>query len=305
MITAQESFFIGTSLEGVLFGLYTGIFVIYLKCSSSTGSTNIIFYSLSILYVLSAATLVSDLVTLIIESRIRALPLQDQIALEFMLFRLMIIQTTASGCCDILAQCILIYRCWIVWGQKISVTIVPSFLVIVFIATWFGSDAAVTFDHGQFATADWGIPVVLTSFASSMAVNALVTGLIVFKILKVFLNLKANSDERLGTFGSSSSTGGGSSLRHVIFVIIESGMVLFLIQLIRVVFLCLPAERAPSSYNIIMAISQMLYGITPTIILVRVSMKLSFDDNDSFKKTTESIIFFSESDSNYTSAIRK
>ena len=66
-----------------------------------------------------------------------------------------------------------------------------------------------------------------------MVVNALVTGMIVFKILKVFLEIKATSVEQ--TFGSLSSTGGGPKLRHIIFIIIESGMALFAIQLVRVV----------------------------------------------------------------------
>ena len=70
-----------------------------------------------------------------------------------------------------------------------------------------------------------------------MVVNALVTGLIVFKILKVFLEVKAaTSGER--TLGSLSSTG-GPKLQHIIFIIIESGMALFAIQLIRVVITCL------------------------------------------------------------------
>jgi hypothetical protein len=63
-----------------------------------------------------------------------------------------------------------------------------------------------------------------------MAVNALVTGLIVFKILKVFLEFKPTSVER-----TMSSTGGSSKLRHILFIIIESGMALFVIQLIRIV----------------------------------------------------------------------
>ena len=65
-----------------------------------------------------------------------------------------------------------------------------------------------------------------------MVVNALVTGLIVFKILKVFLEVRATSVEQ--TLGSLSSTR-GSKLRHIIFIIIESGMALFAIQLVRVV----------------------------------------------------------------------
>ena len=71
-----------------------------------------------------------------------------------------------------------------------------------------------------------------------MVVNALVTGLIVFKILKVFLEVKASSVEQ--TWGSLSSTG-GPKLRHIIFIIIESGMALFAIQLVRVVFTSLSA----------------------------------------------------------------
>ena len=70
-----------------------------------------------------------------------------------------------------------------------------------------------------------------------MVVNALVTGLIVFKIHKVFSQVKrvkpeATSIER--TLDSLSSTG-GTKLRQIIFIIIESGMALFAIQLVRFV----------------------------------------------------------------------
>jgi hypothetical protein len=79
-----------------------------------------------------------------------------------------------------------------------------------------------------------------------MAVNALMTGLIVFKIIKVFLGLKSTSVER--TLGSLSSTG-GSKLRHVIFIIIESGMALFAIQLVRVVLTILLAQTESSGFT--------------------------------------------------------
>jgi hypothetical protein len=72
-----------------------------------------------------------------------------------------------------------------------------------------------------------------------MAVNALMTGLIVFKILKVFLEFKPTSVER--TLGSS-SLGGGSKLRHILFIIIESGMALFAVQLVRIVLTVLVAQ---------------------------------------------------------------
>ena len=87
-----------------------------------------------------------------------------------------------------------------------------------------------------------------------MAVNALVTGLIVFKIFKVFSEVETSSVEQ--SVGSTR----GDKLQHVIFVIIESGMALFVIQLIRVVFFNLPedSETLDDVYNFVICIHQML-----------------------------------------------
>jgi len=119
--------------------------------------------------------------------------------------------------------------------------------------------------------------------------------LIVFKILKVFLEYKPTSVER--TLGSLSSTG-GSKLRHIIFIIIESGMALFAIQLVRVVLTSLDLETGSNDItgpvlglNLVIGIHQMLNGITPTIILVRTQMKLSFNDEESFKEVVGSLHF--------------
>ena len=64
-----------------------------------------------------------------------------------------------------------------------------------------------------------------------MAVNGLVTGLIVFRILKVFLEVKAVTTSVERTLGST----GGTKLRHIMFVIIESGMILLITYVIRLV----------------------------------------------------------------------
>jgi hypothetical protein len=99
----------------------------------------------------------------------------------------------------------------------------------------------------------------LISLATSMVVNALMTGLIVLKILKVFLEFKQTSVER--TLGSLSSTG-GSKLRHILFIIIESGMALFAIQLVRVVLTSLEAQTGDYGpwvgMNLVIVIHEML-----------------------------------------------
>ena len=67
-------------------------------------------------------------------------------------------------------------------------------------------------------------PLNTTSYAVTMAVNGLATGLIVFKILKMFLEVNAATGARDTT-----------KYRHIVFIIIESGMTLFVIQLVRLV----------------------------------------------------------------------
>jgi hypothetical protein len=110
---------------------------------------------------------------------------------------------------------------------------------LLLLGTWFATEASTTYVQGRYLTAPWGLVTTSTSYALSMAVNTLVTSLIVFKILKVFLNVKPTSvEQRLG------STGDSTKLQNVIFIIIESGMALFVIQLVRIVapYVSLPSK---------------------------------------------------------------
>ena len=92
-----------------------------------------------------------------------------------------------------------------------------------------------------------------TGFASSIAVNTLVTGMIVFRILKV-------------TGARPSTLTGGNKFRHIMFIIIESGMALFAIQLVRGVlllffFIPVTVEQVPylrGAYDIVTSVNQML-----------------------------------------------
>jgi len=281
MISEGEAFLVGTCLEGFFYGLYSGIFVMYVLCKPERSRTaTIIFYALCLLYVLSTATVVTDLLSLILESRINTLQLQ--IDSQPMLFRLSVVQATVSGCCDFIAQCIIIYRCWIVWGRNIGVVIIPSFLLIVYLATW---PATITLVPTQFTNATWDTPVVLANFAASMAVNALVTSLIVFKILKLYFEVRATSVE------PTLSSADVAKLRYIIFAIIESGMALFAIQLVRVVLVNLPVQSAPYFVDLVLGTHEMINGIAPTIIFVRVSRTLYSDNEESFREAIESLRF--------------
>ena len=105
---------------------------------------------------------------------------------------------------------------------------------------------------------EWGQRLVWTSLSISLTVNAVVTGLIVIRIVKVYLGVRSTSEDRnLGAGGSN------GKLRSIIFIIIESGMAMFTIQLIRFVSNILNLDV---QYYIV-GINQMFFVIIQSVIL--------------------------------------
>jgi hypothetical protein len=101
----------------------------------------------------------------------------------------------------------------------------------------------------------------ITGVVISMTVNALVTSLIVFRILKVFWEVKAASNQVL--LGAT----GGTKLRSIIFIIIESGMALFSIQLARVVVSTVVEQPAAfDAFQFIATVNQMLNVIIELVM---------------------------------------
>lgn len=98
--------------------------------------------------------------------------------------------------------------------------------------------------QGEIFQADWGSSLNLAGLAISMSVNALATGLIVFRIFKVFQEVKVTTldDQILGGVH-------GSSLRSIIFILIESGMALFSIQFATLVVNILAIGPSTTTWN--------------------------------------------------------
>ena len=81
--------------------------------------------------------------------------------------------------------------------------------------------------------------------------NALVTGLIVFRIFKVFQEVKTTVDGRI--LGMT----GGSTLRCIIFVLTESGIILFSIQIVQLVLYVVTTDAADDAYELIAPLTQL------------------------------------------------
>ena len=109
-----------------------------------------------------------------------------------------------------------------------------------------------------------------------MVVNALVTSLIVWKIFKVFREVQQCSTSSEKSLGVNS----GRKYRSLIFLIIESGIALFSIQLVRVIF-CIPPlliNSAPVyvASDYIIVTHQMLNVIITLVIINLVLLTILF-----------------------------
>ena len=264
------------------------------QSTDRANSKNILFYALWGLYALTAATIIIEMLQFCWNDSVS---MDDyhcstsllQLILQNVeiLYHLEIIEITLFGFCDVIAQSILvrqlamaiiihlivqkIYRCWIVWGYNIRVVIIPAFLAFAFLGTliilhslsdfnlWFiaiwiaSGTAPLSILQGQFNIPEWGNTLTVAGLALSMTVNALVTGLIAFRIFRVFQEVKnaTAEDQILGVTG-------GSTLWRVIFIIIESGMILFSTQLTRLVVAKANTDAANDAYALITGIHEML-----------------------------------------------
>jgi len=183
-----------------------------------------------------------------------------------------------------------------VWCHNLRVVIIPSLLAFSFLIIWIAGTVppAESLVHGRVLPTALGNALGLTALAISTTVNAVATGLIVCRIFKVFREVKTGANDQ--TLGVTD----GITLRSIMFVIIESGTALLFCQIIRFALglqVTFHPDAAANVYYIFASLQTVLNGITPTIILVRVSMGLSFHDEDSFVEASiGSLCFFPQAD---------
>ena len=218
-------------------------------------------------------------------------------------------QSTAFACCEFIAQSILvcktgnayhscskyylkIYRCWIVWGYNIHVVIVPSILAFavfgpstylryyysqkfnwLLLVIWVVEATSPLYHAHEIPSHVWQPMTVVARFALPIIVNVLVTSLIILKLFVVLRTVKATSDEQiLGTTG-------GSTLRHIIFILIESGMMLLSIQFVQLVLFSVVGRTSNMvAFNLDILISGIYQMLNVSIVGLYISTSY-FADN--------------------------
>ena len=137
------------------------------------------------------------------------------------------------------------------------------------LASWLAGEGAHFIQDEQILEYDWGGNLDITSLVASMIVNALATGLIVLRIFKVFQEVKCTQTLTLGATG-------GSKLRTIIFILIESGMTLFAIQLARTVVTILN-DNLTSWDLALRGGGQIIIGVHQQLNVITIKMIISDD----------------------------
>ena len=208
-----------------------------------------------------------------------------------------IIEVTAFACCDFIAQFILVrttgnsYHLLYLSNSSKDISLLdylelqylccdPSFILSICILR----SIAINFLHSLtdfnlwflviWIAAGSGAPLsivqdqkfLLAGLMLPLTVNALVTGLIAFRIFKVFQEVKTRTAD-----GKNLAHTGGSTLRRIMFILVESGMALFSIQFARLVGAIVltsdaATDAATDAYSLITGIHVILTVVITSVI---------------------------------------
>jgi hypothetical protein len=157
---------------------------------------------------------------------------------------------------DLISQLILFHRCWIMWRQPL-VMVFPSIVLLAFLVTsWtlLGSEIHSIAAEVQFPA--WNTPVSIATFFISLGANALVTGLMMYKIITASNNARGFKTQAAGANGT------GQHQRHLLMpILIDSGLIIFVGQLVQSIMFV----AANDAFPLVAGSVVMLYGILTTV----------------------------------------
>ena len=143
--------------------------------------------------------------------------------------------------------------------------------------------ASVVSVSNQPINADWGWILIATSLGMTLVVNVIVTGLILFRIIKVLLEAEPIWYKKLGAMS------GGRKIRSFIWVFIESAVVLFIAQAVLVVSTAVTVTRETNNVTtVVFSIHQMLLvsSLTLFILLNNIDDASAWLGNNTYNHTS-------------------
>jgi len=194
--------FIGIVFTAILYGLYCLIFGLYwqIQLKRADRWKGILLYALTVNFILCTMYFIIGIIQVQFRITMEVLNETSLIpAVEWMTIANNFLYTAI----DLISQLILLYRCWIMWRQPL-IMVIPCILSLAFLVialTTLGYQIKGVASNGP--VPDWYLSAVTAFFFVSLAVNALVTVLIVYKIVTVYNDIRGfNSNAQANAHGS-------------------------------------------------------------------------------------------------------
>ncbi|KAF7358521.1 hypothetical protein MVEN_00903000 [Mycena venus] len=163
---------------------------------------------------------------------------------------------------DWCSQLILLYRCYLVWGKNIWVVILPFLMSLATVACGIGLIGLVLSINPTAPQAPAAIvPVGTAGFSLSLCLNFIVSALIIGRVMHI-----SRQNRRNGVSHSD------TAIQRAIGIVIEAGLLFLTAQFVFVVLFAI----AHPAQAILVPIATQVYGISPTLIIVRVSAGSSY-----------------------------
>jgi len=265
--------FIGIVFTAILYGLYCLIFGLYWRIQLKRADRwkGVFIYALTLSFILCTAYFIIGIIQ--VQFLITMAMLNDD-SLDSVLGWTTIANNALYTAIDFISELILLYRCWIMWRQPL-VMVIPCILSLGFLVTALTTLGFQIKDLADnLPLPDWYLSAVTAFFFLSLGVNALVTVLIVYRIITVYNDIRGFNASN----GRASAHGiGQRDLYPLISILIESGLITFVGQLAQSIMY----KFAGDAFPLVGGCVVMLYGISSTAVLVRVETGVSYDHNTS------------------------
>ncbi|KAI0313225.1 hypothetical protein OF83DRAFT_1142358 [Amylostereum chailletii] len=261
-ITFSISEIIAYGLESIFFGAYVVLFLACLKVSWSKRKVSGLNYRMVgasvALFVLITWHEVMDTYRLVTAFSISETTGGADLYFADISSALGVLKTSIYLAITAVSDLLILYRCFIVWERRMYVVVLPLLLYVADIGV--GIASVYTSSKGDahaFSTEQERITNAF--FSCTLALNALCTGLIAFRIAKSQRQTRA--------------TRGDSNLDQVTVIVVESGA----IYVANLVIIVATFSSRSIVFNIFLDLLSPVIGIVFSLIIVRIGLGISSD----------------------------
>jgi len=269
--------FIGLVLTAILYGPYCVIFVLYWRIKLKRGDRlkGVLLYAINVNFILCTVIFILAIIETQFDITEAVLDIDS---LDLALNWITIASDALYITIDSISQSILLYRCWILWRQPL-VMVIPCILSLGYLViAWTCVSLQIQSTVENLPIPDWHMSLPTIFFPISLGVNALVTILIVYRILAVYNDIRRPKSNVQATSLSLHGNGQRDLYYPLISILIESGLITFVAQLAQTVMYKYATVAFPLvGTNIVV----MLFGISTTVVFVRVETGVSYDHHTS------------------------